>query len=283
MGSVKTIGTGICSYSVLEMIDYGSFGDIFKISKNQDKKVYAMKQIKYRGDFRDDAYIMSEIYCLSRLKHRNIIAMHDIVIDVNEIHIIMEYAANENLQRYLLSHEDMLHGQKYDIFAQVLHGVMYCHSMEISHRDLTPVNILLTDDLVVKIADFGLAVKCITDAGSLLLCTDYIGTASYLPPEMILSQQPFLPKPVDVWSLGILLIFIICLEVPYKGFHDDILAQQMKESWVDFLKIKSQALDYRVPKEVICLLEECLRINAMDRVNIDEMLCKWDKCKATAL
>ncbi|KAH3817431.1 testis-specific serine/threonine-protein kinase 2-like [Dreissena polymorpha] len=265
------------------MIDYGSFGDIFKISPSKgEKKIYAMKQIKYRGDFRDDAYIMSELYCLSRLKHRNIIALHDIVIGVNEINIIMEYAANENLQRYLLSHKDMPRGQKYDIFTQVLQGVMYCHSMEISHRDLTPVNILLTDDLVVKIADFGLAVKCISDAGSLLLCTDYIGTASYLPPE-VLSQQPFLPKPVDVWSLGTLLIFIICLEVPYKGFQDDILAQQIKESWVDFIEIKSQAFDCRVPEEIVCLLRQCLRINAIDRINIDEMLCKWDKCKTIAL
>ncbi|XP_052283929.1 testis-specific serine/threonine-protein kinase 1-like [Dreissena polymorpha] len=264
------------------MINYGSFGDIFKISKKQDEKIYAMKQMKYRGDFRDDAYIMSELYCLSRLKHRNIISLHDIVIDVIEIHIIMEYAANENLQRYLFSHKNMSHGQKYDIFAQVLHGVMYCHSMEIAHRDLTPVNILLTDDVMVKIADFGLAVKCISDAGSLLLCTDYIGTASYLPPQ-VLSQQPFLPKPVDVWSLGILLIFIICLEVPYKGFQDDILAQQRKESWVDFIEIKSHALDCIVPKEILCLLRECLRLDATERTRIEEIVCKWDKFKATAL
>jgi serine/threonine protein kinase len=121
-----------------------------------------------------------------------------------------------------------------------------------------------------------------TDTGSLLLWTDYIGNAFYLPPE-VLSQHPFLPKPADIWSLGILLIFIIFLEAPYKGFQDDILAQQMTESWVNFLEIKSQERDCRFPKEAVSLLRDCLRIDATERISIYEMLCRWEKFKATGL
>lgn len=149
-------------YNVLDMIDYGSFGDIFKVKSESDNKTYAMKQIKFRNNFQEDPYIMSEIYCLTHLKHKNIILLHEIVIHVNELHFIMEYAVNENLERYLVEHSDMDFHQRYKIYSQVLQGVQYCHSMDIAHRDLTPANILLTEDMVVKLADFGLSVKCFT-------------------------------------------------------------------------------------------------------------------------
>ena len=132
-----------------------------------------MKQVKFRDKFHDDPYIMSDIYCLTHLKHKNIITLHEIVVDVGELHFVMEYAVNENLERYLTDHkdiDDMDFHQRYKLFSQVLQGLQYCHSMDVAHRDLTPANVLLTDDLVVKLADFGLSVKCF--AGN-VKCTHY--------------------------------------------------------------------------------------------------------------
>ena len=149
----------IVGYHVLEMIDYGSFGDILKVKDDAKNKIYALKQIKYKGNFHDDPYIINEIYCLTHLKHKNIILMHEIIVDECEINIVMEYAENENLERYVVEH-DLEFVTKYKIYSQVLQGVEYCHSMGIAHRDITPGNILLTNDMVVKLADFGLAVKC---------------------------------------------------------------------------------------------------------------------------
>lgn len=161
-GLTSLIQNQTCPYNVLDMIDYGSFGDIYKVKNETDNKTYAMKQVKFRNNFHDDPYIMSEIYCLTNLKHKNIIQLHEIVVDINELHFIMEYAVNENLERYLSDHPDMDFHQRYKIYSQVLQGLQYCHSMDVAHRDLTPANILLTEDMVVKLADFGLSVKCFT-------------------------------------------------------------------------------------------------------------------------
>ena len=147
-------------YEIIETIDYGSFGDILKVKSETDKNIYAMKQIRFRGNFQDDPYIISEIYCLTRLKHKNIIRMHEIIVDINEIEIIMEYAEKENIERYMCTNKNLEFHQKYKIYSQILEGVKFCHAMDVAHRDLTPANILLTEDLVVKITDFGLAVKC---------------------------------------------------------------------------------------------------------------------------
>lgn len=147
-------------YEIIEMIDYGSFGDILKVRSSEHNIVYAMKQIQFRGHAHDDPYIISEIYCLTKLNHQNIIRLHEIFIDAADVHIVMEYAENENLERYVCSNKRLEFHQKYKIFSQILEGVRFCHAMDIAHRDLTPTNILLMKDLVVKIADFGLAVKC---------------------------------------------------------------------------------------------------------------------------
>ena len=149
-------------YSLLAMIDYGSFGDVFKVVNQSNKQIYALKQIRYKRDFRDDPYIINELYCLTHLSHKNIVKLNEIVIEEGEINIIMEYASNENLERYLVHNRTVEPHQKYKIYSQILEGVKYCHSMDIAHRDLTPSNILLTADMVVKIADFGLAVRCFT-------------------------------------------------------------------------------------------------------------------------
>ena len=141
------------------MLDIGGFGDIVKVGYGVENRICAMKRIKYRGNFRDDPYITSEIYCLTHLKHKNVIQMIDLMIDEDEIDIVMEYAENGNLERYIKDSQHLECVTKIKIYTQVLQGVEYCHSMDIAHRDITPANILLTNDLV-KIADFGLAVKC---------------------------------------------------------------------------------------------------------------------------
>ncbi|WAR14542.1 SMKW-like protein [Mya arenaria] len=269
-------------YEVTEMIDYGSFGDIFKVKTVSDNKIYAMKQIKYRGLFQNDPYIMNEIYCLTHLKHKNIICLHEIIIDTDEIHIIMEYAANESLDKFLVDHKDMEFHHRYKLFSQTLQGVMYCHDMDVAHRDLTPSNILLTKDMVVKIADFGLAVKCFTESGEPVYCTDYIGHTSYLAPE-VLSQNPFLPKPADLWSLGITLLFLIFYSVPYNGLQEDVLKDILRDTWTTFVESKSKTAGIVVKQDIVNIVESCLRVKVNSRPSICDLIREWDNIAPDSL
>ncbi|XP_045213494.2 5'-AMP-activated protein kinase catalytic subunit alpha-1-like [Mercenaria mercenaria] len=264
-------------YEIIEMIDYGSFGDILKVKSEKNNEIFAMKQIRFRGNFQDDPYIISEIYCLTRLKHRNIIRMSEIIIDVgaDEINIIMEYAEKENIERYMCTNENLEFHQKYKIYSQILEGVQFCHSMDIAHRDLTPVNILLTKDLVVKITDFGLAVKCFDDEDKPLLCSDYLGRASYLPPE-VLSQKPFLPKPADIWSVGVTLLFILFQTIPFSGFHQDVLEEQMNNAWELFVHTQSEKLNNATLKPaIIDTLRSQLQLDSKLRKDICELIRLW--------
>ncbi|KAK3602440.1 hypothetical protein CHS0354_005904 [Potamilus streckersoni] len=257
-------------YKIMTMIDYGSFGDIYKIFSLSEKKIYAMKQIVFRGIVTDDPYIMSEIWCLNNVRHKNIIQLRDIMLRDNRVDIIMEYAEKENLEKVCLDEGPLSMTFILDIYSQILEGVNYIHSYGVAHRDLTPGNILLTRNNVVKIADFGLAVRCCSEDGCVdILCTDFLGNTSYLAPE-VLTRTHFLARPADIWSLGILLCYIVYLDVPYKGLEPKVLQDQMEQTWREFVKRFTDNVEKS--NLVGQVLEKCLVINPILRVTIGELL-----------
>ncbi|KAL3875704.1 hypothetical protein ACJMK2_033632 [Sinanodonta woodiana] len=257
-------------YKIMAMIDYGSFGDIYKVFSHSEKKIYAMKQIIFRGIVTDDLFIMNEIWCLNNVRHKNIIQLRDIVLRDNRVDIIMEYAEKENLEKVCQDEGPFSMAFIMDIYNQILEGVKYIHSHGVAHRDLTPGNILLTRNNVVKIADFGLAVKCCSDDGSGdILCTVFLGNNSYLAPE-VLTRTPFLARPADIWSLGILLCYIVYRDVPYKGLEPRVIHDQMEQTWRGFVKRFTDNIEKS--NLVGQVLEKCLVINPSLRVTIEELL-----------
>ncbi|KAK3602441.1 hypothetical protein CHS0354_005905 [Potamilus streckersoni] len=204
-------------YKIMTMIDYGSFGDVYKVQSQSDRKSYAMKRIVFRVHEKDDPYLMSEIWCLTHLRHKNIIQLKDIILWDKRVDIIMEYAELQNLEKLCREVGPLSLTYILDIYSQIIDGMAYCHLRGVAHQDLTPGNILMTGANVVEIADFELAFRCCSEDGSEEIpCTDFLGNTSYLAPEL-LSQIPFLARSADIWSLGILLCFIVCQDIPYKG------------------------------------------------------------------
>ncbi|KAL3875705.1 hypothetical protein ACJMK2_033633 [Sinanodonta woodiana] len=259
-------------YTTMRMIDYGSFGDVYEVQSQSDLKSYAMKTIVFRGHEEDDPYIMSEIWCLTHLRHKNLIQLKDINVWDKRVDIIMEYAEKENLEKLCREVGPLSLTCILDIYSQIIEGVAYCHFRGVAHRDLTPGNILLTRDNVVKIADFELAFRCCTDESTEeILCTDYLGNTSYLAPE-VLSRIPFLSRSADIWSLGILLCFIVYRDIPYKGQEPQVLKAQMGETWRGFVKERTDRLEnFKIAQT---LLEKCLVIDPILRATVSELFEK---------
>ena len=266
-------------YQRMKMIDYGSFGDIFVVRSKSQKKTFAIKQIKYRGSLQTNSYIINVMVCLSKLDHRNIIKMHEILVNDQIVNIVMDYAENESLERYVADVESVDENFLQNIYSQILLGVQYCHHMDIAHKDLNPSNILLTKDLIVKIADFGIAVNCSDLEGNPILCNDYLGNVAYLPPE-VLMETPFYPKPVDIWSLGILLLYLFYQDIPYKGYQDEVIEKQLKEKWKVFIQDKDNV---KGRDRIVSVAEQCLVITPKLRTNISDLTRLWDKVSFTIM
>ena len=123
----------------------------------------------------------------------------------------------------------------------------------------------------------------ILDDGSPRLCTDYIGHVTYLPPEA-LAQTPFLPKPADMWSLGVCLVYIVFQTVPFECFlQEDILEQQMKHSWKQCIKEKLKESWKPIKDHVEHVIELCLCVKPNERTSIFDVLRTWEEVGSESL
>jgi serine/threonine protein kinase len=157
--------------------------------------------------------IRQEILLQSKLRHENILKLHEFFEDDINIYIILEYCSKGNFFQYLSVKRVLSESEAYSFFSQILKGLEYLHSLNIVHRDIKvpalliiirtlpkPENILLDSDYKVKICDFNWAIKLQKGyAADPVLC----GTTEYMPPEVVLNHPH--SYAVDVWSLGILL------------------------------------------------------------------------------
>lgn len=197
-------------YILHHCIGTGSFGDVFVVTKATTGMKWALKRIVVRRSITEDKYTMSEIKALMEFDHPNIVGMEEFILCKNLACIVLELAAGGSLEMMINEYGRNINDPFIRIsFGQILSAVDYCHALDFAHRDINPSNILIFSDNLVKLADFGLCVRCSdVTSGRAVLCSDYLGQDAFLAPEVKL-REPFHAKPADVWSLGCVLFFMI--------------------------------------------------------------------------
>jgi serine/threonine protein kinase len=124
------------------------------------------------------------------------------------------------------------------------------------------------------IGNLPMVYACFSEEDKPLLCTDFLGRPSYLPPE-VLSQKPFLPKPADIWSLGVTLLFILFQTIPFSGFHQDVIQEQTNNSWEIFVHKQAEMLNATINPEILDMLRAHLQIESKSRKDICELIRIW--------
>lgn len=254
-------------YKVLEEIDEGGFGRIYKVRNRETDSEFALKRLCYEGEFQDDKYVFAEVYCLSKLKHPHIIELEEFILKPERLYIIMEYAKYGNIEQYVIRNHPLPTAEILGYFDQLLSAICYCHSRNIAHRDMTPSNALLTENFVIKLADWGLATPCGKDQDNPILCEDYIGDSRYLPPE-VLRREPYNPLPIDVWGLGGVLFFMLSSQPPFEGTETNIVKQQTGPG-VTFPD-RLNGPDNSNIKQIKEIIDFMLVANVTDRPKIEE-------------
>lgn len=197
----------------------GGFGTVYK-AQLPDGQTVAIKRAKkeqfdaLRSEFR------SEVELLAKIDHRNLVKLLGYVDKGNERLIITEYVPNGTLREHL----DGVHGnfldfsQRLEISIDIAHGLTYLHlyaEKQIIHRDVKSSNILLTERMRGKVADFGFARVGEAETDNTHVVTKVRGTVGYLDPEYMRTYQ-LTPKS-DVYSFGILLIEILTGRRPIES------------------------------------------------------------------
>ncbi|XP_026326939.1 testis-specific serine/threonine-protein kinase 1-like isoform X2 [Hyposmocoma kahamanoa] len=208
-------------YKLIKFLGEGAYAKVFLTEytagrEDSNKSVLACKIIETSKAPKDFVvkFLPREIDVLIRLNHPHIIHVHSIFQRKTKYYIFMRYSENGDLLGYVLKNGCVSENQSRVWTRQLALGLQYLHELEITHRDIKCENVLLTANYNVKLSDFGFARVCVDDNDEPVLSETYCGSMSYAAPE-ILRGKPYLPKPSDLWSLGVVLFVMLNKSMPF--------------------------------------------------------------------
>ena len=223
--AVQTIPRVISNWQRLCMIGSGSSGKVFEVMNGGSGKIMALKEVKnepLKEGLDVFAKMRAEFDLVSRLCHPNIIKYYSVHLNAkNNVQLFMEHSGAAPLSRHSQN------GPISDIYMlrmysrQILEGLRYLHSKRICHLDIKPDNIMMNWQGVLKIVDFGSAVR--VDSGDLNLnWQDLQGTPAYMAPELAtMSADVTLLCKADIWSFGCTLYQLASGERPWPQMDND--------------------------------------------------------------
>ncbi|KAE8693837.1 Calmodulin-binding receptor-like cytoplasmic kinase 2 [Hibiscus syriacus] len=201
------------NFSPAFKVGQGGFGTVYK-GKLHDGTLVAIKRAKKSVyDTHLSVEFQSEVTTLAQVEHLNLVKFYGYLEHGDERILVVEYVPNGTLREHLdgVNGKELDFAARLDIAIDVAHAITYLHMYTdhpIIHRDIKSSNILLTETLRAKVADFGFArLAADTDSGATHVSTQVKGTAGYLDPEYLRTYQ--LTEKSDVYSFGVLLVELV--------------------------------------------------------------------------
>ena len=238
---IEQIGNKFDDFEILAKLGEGSYGSVFKVRSKINKNIYALKKanLKKLKDICQKAYdsTIHEAIFLSHLSHPNVVKYYRSFKEGDFLYMIIEFIENGDIDGFINSHRKF---KKYiseeilwSIFLQSMKGLAYIHKQGVIHRDIKPGNLLMNNNMNIKLGDFGVsAVKpnnedestqylnaeynFFKNADFLRYNKTFIGTKKYMADE-ILKDNDYDQK-VDVYSMGAT-FFEMCYLHSYKTFE----------------------------------------------------------------
>ncbi|KAL8268518.1 hypothetical protein R6Q59_002316 [Mikania micrantha] len=236
-GSVKftmaEIHQATKNFSLALKVGQGGFGTVYKGQLPDGTLVAVKRAKKSMYDKNLGGEFQSEIQALSKVEHLSLVKCYGYLQYGDERIIVVEYVSNGTLREHL----DCIKGNvlslasRLDIAIDVAHAITYLHTYTdhpIIHRDIKSSNILLTEKLRAKVADFGFArLAADGESGQTHVSTQVKGTAGYLDPEYLRTYQ--LTEKSDVYSFGILLVELVTGRRPIEAKRE--LKERVTAKW----------------------------------------------------
>lgn len=208
------------NFSTGNKIGEGGFGTVYK-GKLKGGSLVAVKRAK-KDKYEQGLPLQfkNEVLTLSKIEHLNLVRLFGFLEHKDEKIIVVEYVGNGNLREHLdgVRGNGLEIAERLDIAIDVAHAVTYLHTYTdppIIHRDIKASNILITEKLRAKVADFGFARLAAEDPNATHISTEVKGTAGYVDPEYTRTYQ--LTDKSDVYSFGVLLVELMTGRYPIES------------------------------------------------------------------
>ena len=215
-------------YSIIRTLGEGGMANVYLAYDTILDRNVAVKVL--RGDLASDEKFVRrfqrEALSASNLYHPNIVQIYDFDQEDGQYYIVIEYVEGKTLKQLLKRRGSLTITEVIDIMSQLTDGMAHAHDSYIIHRDIKPQNIMILDNGMIKITDFGIAMAL--NSTQLTQTNSVMGSVHYLPPEQAAGRGSTIRS--DIYSMGILMYELLTGSVPYKGDNAvEIALKHLKE------------------------------------------------------
>ena len=205
---MKAIGP----YEPMRFLGSGAFGGVYECRHQLTGENFAVKIVDIQTCLKADFYphFKNELIIHSRIKHKSITQIHDVLIDKTNVYIVLEFCDGGDLNDVVQESGGLTEEEAKHYFHQIINALSYIHNLGIAHRDVKLENILVTVDDDAKLTDFGLCKQANGDDPMMTTC----GTLVYAAPEII-REEPYNGMKADIWSAGIVLYAMVANHFPW--------------------------------------------------------------------
>lgn len=246
-------------YQIIKSIGEGGMANVYLAYDTILDRNVAVKIL--RGDLSNDEKFVRrfqrEALSASSLAHQNIVEVYDVGEDNGEYYIVMEYIEGKHLKNLIKKRGKLTLSEAVDIMLQITDGMSVAHDSYIIHRDIKPQNIMILENGLVKITDFGIAMAM--NATQLTQTNSVMGSVHYLPPEQASGQGSTLQS--DIYSMGIVMYELLSGELPFRGDNAvEIALKHLKEPIPDIRELVPN-----VPNSIVNIIKRATAKNPKNR------------------
>jgi eukaryotic-like serine/threonine-protein kinase len=219
----------IGKYEITGILGRGGMGVVYRA---EDKRIGRQVAIKtLTENFSGQPEMLERFYREAQagiLQHPNIVIVYDLGDEDGVPFIVMEYVSGDPLDKLIASGRHISLIDKLSIIEQVCAALGYAHHRGVVHRDIKPANVIVQQDGVAKLVDFGIArVQGSSGEGGLTRTGNVIGTIHYIAPER-LRGKPFDGRS-DIFATGIMLYYLLAGQLPFTGEDMTVLQKLVNE------------------------------------------------------
>lgn len=217
MNNSKLIGKKLANrYEIIKLIGLGGMAAVYEGRCELLKREVAIKVLK--EEFRGDADVVksfkSEAQAAAGLSDANIVSVFDVGEEDGIDYIVMELVHGKTLKQYIREKKCLPWREACDFAIQICNALSVAHAGGIIHRDIKPQNVIVTNDKVLKVTDFGIA-KAATSETATINTNDAMGSVHYISPEQ--ARGGFTDARSDIYSLGIVMYEMLTGKVPFDS------------------------------------------------------------------
>ncbi|KAL1924446.1 uncharacterized protein VTP21DRAFT_4100 [Calcarisporiella thermophila] len=273
--SLVGVRLGAGTLELMDILGEGAYGCVYLARNLLTQEYVAIKHLPMVGTPRQNYLHTREVRIHGCLNHPNILPLQKVIQTSLGLFLVLEYAPEGDLFTAIAERGRFIGDEKAvrRVFEQLINAVAYCHSRGIYHRDLKTENIMVFEDDVIKLGDFGLATD--EEWSMEFGC----GSQFYYSPECLggfdtSTCKPYATAPNDIWSLGVILINLICGRNPWR------VASAKDPAFCAFLAAPAQFLSSRLllSSHVVNLLLRIFTLDPQKRIQIDELRKAFREC-----